>query len=1004
MAMDEADSEAKVERLRRTIATNPEHPDLVELVDQLIARGDLAEAQSLLEHVLGINPAAPGLTAKLADALRTDGEIDRAEELLRVALSAYDDHPALLVSLADVLITRQDFSEAEQTLNQARAVAPTNAEVMVRLADVFRARGEIERAAVILRLALDDHPDDPGLLIGLADVLIARQDFSEAEHLLGRAHEVTPNSPEVMVRLADVCMARGDFDQAIAILREVFTKAPPGRHESLYAKLADALDARGSTQDREESRALRTQFGALVSDDSKQADRSRRVLVSWVAPEMDAPDQPDQLNRDDDARALATLLASNALQPPVALAVYGEWGSGKTFFMHRIQWWINEFSSGSYPTEMFGPGVEPVWFNAWHYAEGNLWASLLSQIFASLVPKDSRLASEHKDLLENVKATQQVLALSTERVEAAKLNVAAAEKRVTVVTAEHNEALEKAAKLRCKDLTATLPSEVTESLSGEIAELRDAAAIAGLPELQKDAQSLASASRDIIAGVSRMRILTAAGKNVCHSPLMAGLGIAVLVAVATLTLGGVLRTQHMWVGTATAVVGQFTAITAGAVTVLQTQAHVIRKILKPAEKIQRTIQDRVAAERVKQLAELVLLEENVVATRAALVLAHEQEAAAKSEAHSAEQDEKNLTVHRLLRRYLTARANSTDYEQFKGVVALAHRDLKELSSYLVVAAKSARADTDQPLRRIVLYIDDLDRCDPKTVVDVLAAVHLLLALPLFVVVVGVDPRWLNKSLRQATSELSPGGPGAATPADYLEKIFQLTYTLPPMNETGCKTLLMATAKNTRPLQNPSAPSSGVIRDITSEEVSLSPVELTQYEVSDTDVDADAGADLVVDAGLTAEANIRRAAEALELADDDIQAIGKVSWLVSTSPRRAKRFLNTYLVVRGRVFTDPEYTPPQANRSDHGLLLLLALRFGTPTAAKELPALGVDLDLEGTLCEWITSVQKTAPAEEAKRLNAFQSKESELCHVPISEVVRWSAVSHPFLAAAFDPAQ
>jgi hypothetical protein len=46
--------------------------------------------------------------------------------------------------------------------------------------------------------------------------------------------------------------------------------------------------------------------------------------------------------------------------------------------------------------------------------------------------------------------------------------------------------------------------------------------------------------------------------------------------------------------------------------------------------------------------------------------------------------------------------------------------------------------------RIVLYIDDLDRCSTETVSQVLDAVHLLLALPLFAVVVGVDPRWLAR--------------------------------------------------------------------------------------------------------------------------------------------------------------------------------------------------------------------------------------------------------------------
>ncbi|MFD1052515.1 P-loop NTPase fold protein, partial [Kibdelosporangium lantanae] len=45
------------------------------------------------------------------------------------------------------------------------------------------------------------------------------------------------------------------------------------------------------------------------------------------------------------------------------------------------------------------------------------------------------------------------------------------------------------------------------------------------------------------------------------------------------------------------------------------------------------------------------------------------------------------------------------------------------------------------------YIDERDRCPTPVVIKVLEAVHLLLAFPLFVVVVAVDATWLTSSLR-----------------------------------------------------------------------------------------------------------------------------------------------------------------------------------------------------------------------------------------------------------------
>jgi hypothetical protein len=57
-----------------------------------------------------------------------------------------------------------------------------------------------------------------------------------------------------------------------------------------------------------------------------------------------------------------------------------------------------------------------------------------------------------------------------------------------------------------------------------------------------------------------------------------------------------------------------------------------------------------------------------------------------------------------------------------------------------IGGPGTRQDASRALNRIVLFIDDLDRCDPDRVVKVLEAVYLLLAVKLFVVVVGVDAR------------------------------------------------------------------------------------------------------------------------------------------------------------------------------------------------------------------------------------------------------------------------
>jgi len=131
------------------------------------------------------------------------------------------------------------------------------------------------------------------------------------------------------------------------------------------------------------------------------------------------------------------------------------------------------------------------------------------------------------------------------------------------------------------------------------------------------------------------------------------------------------------------------------------------------------------------------------------------------------------------------------------VLSQVRNDFERLSR-MIARATADHADGHGPeptVSRIVLYIDDLDRCPEERVVEVIRAVHLLLAFPLFVCVVAADPRWLTQCLENApgirairTGRTEGGDDEAfvsqfgrvADPADYIEKIFQLPIWLRPI--------------------------------------------------------------------------------------------------------------------------------------------------------------------------------------------------------------------------------
>ncbi len=71
--------------------------------------------------------------------------------------------------------------------------------------------------------------------------------------------------------------------------------------------------------------------------------------------------------------------------------------------------------------------------------------------------------------------------------------------------------------------------------------------------------------------------------------------------------------------------------------------------------------------------------------------------------------------------------------------------------------------------RIVLFIDDLDRCPPKKVVETLEAVQLLSETKLFVVVLAIDARHVTRCLKKKYEDiLSPERHPSRL--EYIEKI------------------------------------------------------------------------------------------------------------------------------------------------------------------------------------------------------------------------------------------
>ncbi|WP_433562306.1 MrcB family domain-containing protein [Nocardia sp. CA-151230] len=713
---------------------------------------------------------------------------------------------------------------------------------------------------------------------------------------------------------------------------------------------------------------------AAVAPTVTAGDQRRAFRVPAIAD--DGAVGPDRLGVARDARALAGLIASKSLKPPLAVAVYGEWGSGKTFFMNQIETSIGDLTRRD--PEVFEPAIKHVHFGAWHYARGNLWASILSHIFSTLCPPKSSTDKMLENVAQQIETIEATLEAAKKRVKALEGQSRDIRREIATKMIRHKKIQEELRSVRAKDIwtKVTADPELRNEFENAIATL-------GIDVAGKGARDLLEAARTVTSLGSRTRVLATArtGKCFATSPL-GGAVVAAVVGTVLMSILAVAATDSLKaLGT---FITSFGTVASGVAAWILNQAKAARQLLEPAERLQQQIELRVEQARIEQAAEIEALEARDADVQALLAVARELEKSKHEELVAAEQARKELTPEHLLQEYLAERVASGEYDKHLGVIGVVHRDLLALSEHL----RRAADDPDSSIKRIVLYIDDLDRCTPKTVVEVLEAVHLLLALDLFVVVVGVNRRVVDRSLRVHLSDLiDEQSSQALTPADYLEKIFQLGYTLPAMSTAGCREILRGAVG--RSIIQPvgaaelgAAEADVLVDDDVDEELNrIDAPEVDEGLVTQTFGGAE---ELTMVVEGPNEASDQEIAEALTLDSADLKILDGVAPLVATTPRRAKRFLSVYLVVRARVANEP---------FDAAVLAVaVAILVGLPghfSSVLRLPYQEGYVDM--TVGEWIKQMRSNADSAESVQASEFLDTGGSLLEIHMKEVLAQRAL-------------
>jgi hypothetical protein len=734
------------------------------------------------------------------------------------------------------------------------------------------------------------------------------------------------------------------------------------------------------------------------AEDSSDAD-VEPTFASLPSFSADIAAGEDLIGIKQDVEAFAKLIASRTVTPPLSIGLFGDWGSGKSFFMQQLRAEVDKIATaackkGKLQSQIaFYKRIVQIDFNAWQYMEGNLWASLVDHIFRNLRvtgDKKSDLEALQKKLLENLQTTMEAERVADIRLKEATAKLQTAEVAATKARKDFNAASEQLSQLSAVDVVKAVFSD--ETVQMRIKELQSNLGLGKLGTKVEDLKSALNEAEVVLTRSNALLIPMVQDPN--GMGRLAWIIVILIGSVLTALLLGWLASLvgEQWFAQLVTVLGSITAFLGSAAVWVRKQGKWLSDRITEVQSIKGRVEMLTEKRQSENSKALVDAEAKLGVAKAELLASEQAKREAAEQVIQAKTAKAEATPTRLLVEFIQQRVESSDYRKHLGVLAMIREDFRSLSTYidaeneklLTAFSKIEDERSDEPSRinRIILYIDDLDRCPPEKVIEVLQAVHLLLGLSLFVVVVSVDVRWVEYSLRLAYGRLLGGNPpdrdgqkevpqgdqafagadlpAGATPRDYLEKIFQIPFWISPLG-TESRRLLLRGLLQRELLQDsgspevPRPPATQALRideatedsleDKISEDVdsaaqgpAIQPINEDASSPGPNEASpGPAGAEVEIQPGLE-EPDIDLNPSVLKSYPRELEFMERLAPILGHSPRALKRFVNIYRLIKASLPDEErdEFIIYEGSRGEYKtVLFLLALITSRPDVGLEV---------------------------------------------------------------------
>jgi hypothetical protein len=635
------------------------------------------------------------------------------------------------------------------------------------------------------------------------------------------------------------------------------------------------------------------QFLKILNAKPKGITRSH--FLPYFIAEGNHKKTEDQLEFNNDIESIASVMALKAVEPPLAIGLFGKWGSGKSFFMEKLAEQIDKYANRKAPEYI--ENVVQVKFNSWHYSDANLWASLISEIFNSLND------FAYKDNAEDMRTLTDLMEWTSLQKQAAEQRKKELNEELEILKKEQRIKREKLEDISGIQLLKLFLSD--EKIKKDLSELNNG----DIELIVKDKQRIDGYIAEVKSAKNNVLYIFRELINFQGTRwLWLLLGAFLIFIISILVKTGF---NVPWANLTTKMLFFYSTLVA-----------LVSKLIMSLKPWYDTFAN--ARDRLYSLKKTIESRETI-----APITLSDKELELKAVTISLDQIDQKLheTVAKIqdirsgkkLKTFIEEKAKDENYVRQLGMISWIRRDFAMLDKLLreqheSKSKKSDKLKTEIKLKidRIVLYIDDLDRCNEDIVVKVLEAIHLLLTFPLFIVIVGVDPRWLNNALNkkmntlfgkddkgesiQKTTELMTNS------YDYLEKIFQIPFAIKPINKSSGEGLIKYLMRNEMEKSDKQTNTPSII-----EKKVLKPTIATVTGPNSLNIvpgDIPAHVDITIGPGDQTKLTVIDDQEtysedriALSFRKEELAFIQRISPLFSKSPRTINSYINIYRIIR-----------------------------------------------------------------------------------------------------------